>query len=237
MPETYQLYYWPMLPGRGELVRLVLEEAGAPYVDVAREQGVEAIVPKLHGGGDGPPLYAPPFLRSGDLWLSQTAAICDFLAARHGLVPEAPEARARALSLFLTVLDVVDEVHDTHHPLGKSKYYEEQKAEAKVASTAFLADRLPKLLGYLERALAHGGGEWFLGTLSYVDLGVYQLLKGLEHAFPRGSARAFAATPKLCALRARVGARPRVAAFEASARSVPFSQDGIFRRYPELDEG
>ena len=40
----YQLYYWPSIQGRGEFVRLALEEAGADYVDVARK-------PESEGGG------------------------------------------------------------------------------------------------------------------------------------------------------------------------------------------
>ena len=33
----YELYYWPSIQGRGEFIRLTLEEAGADYVDVARK--------------------------------------------------------------------------------------------------------------------------------------------------------------------------------------------------------
>jgi glutathione S-transferase len=29
---TYELYYWPGIQGRGEFIRLALEEAGAPYL-------------------------------------------------------------------------------------------------------------------------------------------------------------------------------------------------------------
>lgn len=233
---TYRLYYWPMLPGRGEIIRLVLEEAGADYVDVAQAEGVQAILPHMYGEGEGPPTYAPPILERGSLRLGQTAAICDFLAAEHGLVvPQTAELRARALQLFLTVLDAVDEAHDTHHPLGKSKYYEDQKEAAKTASAAFIADRLPKLLGYFERVIEHAGGAYLLGEPSYVDLGLLQLLLGLEYAFPKAMAKALEAVPGLVRLRDRTLARPRVARFKASERSVAFTNDGIFRRYPELD--
>ena len=41
----YELYYWPSIQGRGEFVRLALEEAGADYVDVARRpRGMDAMM-------------------------------------------------------------------------------------------------------------------------------------------------------------------------------------------------
>ena len=42
---VYELHYWPRIQGRGEFVRLALEQAGAEYVDVARG-------PKSSGGGE-----------------------------------------------------------------------------------------------------------------------------------------------------------------------------------------
>src|SRR5882762_350628 len=41
-PMRYELYYWPEIQGRGEFVRLALEEGGADYVDVARRRGYGA---------------------------------------------------------------------------------------------------------------------------------------------------------------------------------------------------
>ena len=41
---AYELYYWPDIQGRGEFVRLALEEAGADYVDVARVKGTGALM-------------------------------------------------------------------------------------------------------------------------------------------------------------------------------------------------
>ena len=32
----YEVYYWPSNQGRGEFVRLALEEAAAEYIDVIR---------------------------------------------------------------------------------------------------------------------------------------------------------------------------------------------------------
>lgn len=242
MTAPYRLYYWPGLPGRGEFVRLLLEDAGAPYVDVARlpaDQGggPGAVSAWLRPGAPGQPVFAPPVLvverAEGPLVLNQVANILQFLARRHQRVPDTVEAQAAANQLQLTVADVVAEVHDTHHPLGKSLWYEQQRAAAVEAAALFRRERLPRWLGFFDRALAHGGGTWLLGEPSYVDLSLAHLLAGLDHSFPIAYARE---VPRaLRALRARVEARPGVAAYLASARRMPFNEQGIFRRYPELD--
>jgi len=241
MSPTYRLYYWPNLPGRGEFIRLVLEQAGAKYVDIARQPeaeggGMPPLMALRYGQGEGQPAYAPPVLRAGDFWLAQTPAICDYLAAIHRLVPTEPQGRARALQVFLTIFDVLGEVHDTHHPISKARFYEDQKQAAKQNATSFLQDRLPNHMAYFDRVLSQAGGAYLLGhTLTYVDLAMYQLLLGLKHAFPKGASQVLTQTPGLSALFDKVAAQPRVAAFKASDRSVAFSNDGIFRNYPELD--
>jgi glutathione S-transferase len=237
----YELYYWPNIPGRGEFVRLVLEEAGAPYRDVGREPrtkggGMEAVLAFYAGRHEGHPIFAPPVLKQGDLVLAQTAAICHFLGKRHGLAPWDEAGEAHALELQLTIADLVGEAHDTHHPISAALYYEEQKAAAKKRAAHFVRERLPRFLGYFERVLAHNGGGVLAGQeISHADLSLFQALEGLAYAFPRAFAKASAAAPGVLALRERVRARPRIAAYLASERRVPFNQEGIFRRYPELD--
>ena len=236
----YELYYWPSIQGRGEFVRLALEEADADYVDVARlPPGAASIAPLLEGKSPHPP-FAPPFLKAGRLVIGQTANILQWLAPRHGLVPKSEAARLWAHQLQLTIADWLVEIHDTHHPIGGAFYYEDQKPESARRSAHFTASRLPKFLGYFERLLAHrksgekGGG--LLGrALSYPDLSLFQMVAGLRHAFPRATARLEAKHPRVAALHDRVAARPRVAAYLASKRRIPFNQHGIFRHYPELD--
>lgn len=240
MSPPYDLYYWPDIPGRGEFVRLVLEEAGTPYRDVGRlpaEQGggVGPVVAFWAGKREGHPVFAPPVLVQGELVLAQTAAICHLLGCRHGLAPPDEAGQVRALALQLTLSDLVVEAHDTHHPVSAWLYYEDQQSEARRRAPHFVNERLPRFLQYFERVLAHSGGEGLAGDLSHADLGLFQVLEGLAYAFPSGFARASAATPGVLALGERVRARPRIAAYLASERRVAFNQAGIFRRYPELD--
>jgi glutathione S-transferase len=233
----YELHYWPSIQGRGELVRLALEEAGVPYVDVARTPGGMAAMMKLLGGaGASLAPFAPPFLRVGTLVIAQTANILMFVGERHGLAPASTAGRLGANQLQLTVADLYGEVHDTHHPIAAHLYYEDQKAEAKLRSAAFVSRRMPKYLGYFEGVLQKNGGRFMIGKrLSYVDLSMFQIMAGLDYAFPRAMKRVAGKFPGLRALRERVASRPRVATYLASERRIPFNEDGIFRHYPELD--
>jgi glutathione S-transferase len=229
---TYELYYWPEIQGRGELVRLALEEGGAPYHDVCRERGAGAIARALERKLGGPPPFAPPILRAGKIVVAQTACILHFLGPRLGLVPKSEAARLAALQHQLTIADLIGEVHDTHHPIAAGLYYEDQKREAKARSKAFRTSRLPKFLRYFE-SLVPKNGYVFGRAVSYVDLSLFQIVEGLEYAFPKAFARA--RVPHLRALRDRVKDRPRVAAYLASPRRIPYSEMGIFRHYSALD--
>lgn len=239
----YELYYWPQIPGRGEFVRLVLEEAGAEYVDLGRRRaeqggGIDAVVAFWAGRNAGHPIFAPPVLKHGELVLAQTAAICHYLGRRHGLAPRDGPGEIHALELQLTIADLVDEVHDTHHPISSALYYEDQMPAAKRRAAHFVGERLPRYLGYFERVLRSNGGEVLVGTvLTHADLSLFQALEGLAYAFPRAFAHAGADAPGVLGLCERVRSRPRIAAYLASERRMPFNQDGIFRRYPELDQG
>jgi glutathione S-transferase len=239
----YDLYYWPGIQGRGEFVRLALEEAGVPYRDVARLPaaeggGVKAMM-KMMKEASIPLPFAPPFLKAGELLIAQTANILAFLAPRHGLVPDDEPSRLGANQLQLTIADLVVEAHDVHHPLGVSFYYEDQKKEAKRRAPVFIGERVPKYLGYFERVLEHNrasDGRHLLGAaLSYVDLSMFQVLAGLSYAFPKSTAASASKYPLLFALHDRVAERPRIAAYLGSRRRIPFNTEGIFRHYPELD--
>ncbi|HEU4924624.1 MAG TPA: glutathione S-transferase [Burkholderiales bacterium] len=211
----YELYYWPSIQGRGEFVRLALEDAGAPYVN--------------KDPVNDPKVFAPPYLKAGKLVIPQTANILLYLGPRLGLAPKNEAAQVRLHGLQLTIADWLAEVHDTHHPIAASLYYEEQKPAALRRARIFLAERLPKFMRYFERAVDE--------RFSYVHLSLFQMIEGLRYAFPNTMRRLEKRHNKLVALHDRVAARPRIAAYLSSKRRIAFNQHGIFRRYPELDEG
>lgn len=236
----YELHYWPMIQGRGEFIRLALEAAGADYIDVARRDdeagGIGPMLDRLSDPANPRPPFAPPFLRDGDLVIGQSAAILLHLGPRLGLAGASEADRIWTHQLQLTIADAVDEVHDTHHPLGVDLFYADQRPEALRRAAGFRKSRMPKFLGYFERVLAANSGARLVGTdLTYADLSLFQLVAGLRYAFPKATAAALQAAPHVERLHDAVARHPRIAAYLASERRIPFNEDGIFRRYPELD--
>jgi glutathione S-transferase len=235
----YELYYWPTIQGRGEFVRLALEEAGAAYVDVARragKRGVPAMMQLIDGRRIKRPPFAPPFVKAGPLVIAQAANILLYLGGRLGLAPREEAGRLWVHQLQLTIADLVALIHDTHHPITGYLYYEEQRAAAKLATKYFWRYRLPKFLRYFERVLQRSGGPYLLGRkLTYADLSLFQIVEGLRYAFPRRMKRFERKAPRIVALHERVAKRPRIAAYLASPRRLPFSQWGIYRYFKELD--
>lgn len=239
----YRLYYWPTIQGRGEFVRLALAEAGADYLDVARESGKGFGVPAMMKFLDARRVrhspFAPPFLQAGRLIVGQVANILLFLGPRHGLAPTNEAGRLWTHQLQLTIADLVAEVHDTHHPVASSLFYEDQKKEALRRAADFRQSRIPKFLGYFENILANNARnhQYLAGAkLTYADLSVFQVMAGLKYAFPRAMASSARRYKRLTALSRLVQDRPRIAQYLGSERRIPFNEDGIFRHYPELDE-
>ena len=237
----YQLYYQPSIQGRGEFVRLALEDAGADYVDVARDPGFgRAGIMKILEDPTVPhPSFAPPFLRAGKLMIGQTANILQFLGPRLDLVPKDQASRIWAHQMQLTITDWVAEVSLVHHPIANALYYEEQKDQAKKRAGYFISLRMPKFLGYYEKVLkqnAKTGAFLFGKKACYVDLSMFQMVEGLRYAFPKTMAKLEPNYPRVVALHDKVAVRPRLKKYLASPRRLAFNTNGIFRHYPELDE-
>ena len=233
----YQLFYWPSIQGRGEFVRLALEDAGASYDDVARKSGGMDRMRAMITGREKRPPFAPPFLKAGGLVIAQTAEILFYLGPRLKLVPRTEADRLWLHQLQLTVTDFVKEAHDTHHPLGGEFYYEDAKPEAARFTENFLGARALKYLGYFETVLKKSGGPYALGKrFSYVDLSLFQCIEGLRYAFPRAMNRIERDVPRVVDVRDRVAERERIKRYLASPRRIAFNVSGVFRHYPELDE-
>ncbi len=233
---AYELYYWPTIQGRGEFVRLILEDAGAEYVDVIRKPeaeggGVEALRAFLETSEH----FAPPILVDGDTTVSQTPLIMDYLGAKHGLTPKDEDVRREALRLSMLLADFLVEAHDVHHPLAKEFYYEDQRDEALRRAPSFRDMRIPKFYGYLEGLISANGGHLVAGGLSHPDFSLFQVIEGMRYAFPKASARLEPDYPGIVALHGEIAARPNIRAYAASGRRIPFNEHGIFRHYPELD--
>ena len=241
--SSYELYYWPDIQGRGEFVRLALEEGGAKYIDVARRaessgMGVPALLRVMNATDAVNPSFAPPFIKVGEQVIGQTANILLFLGPLLALVPKDETQRLWVHQLQLTVADLVAEVHDVHHPISVNLYYKDQKPEAKRRADDFKDTRIPKFFDYFEKILRNNpqGTQFMVGeALTYVDLSLFQVMEGLRYAFPKAMKKIEPGYPLLCALHQRIARRPRIARYLKSARRIAFTKDGIFRHYKELD--
>jgi glutathione S-transferase len=194
--EVFELIYWPGDPGRAEHIRLALEYAGAKYIDTAlSKDALTTVLAQISddqlGDSLNPPCYAPPILRHGQLAINQTPNVLLYLGPKLGLVPgidENPNNLFRVNALALSALDgLSNEVHNCHHPISTSLYYEEQKDESIRASTAWVTKRLPIFLAYFQKVLsgeASGQGPWlFGGKTSYADLVLYHV-RAFAHFIP-----------------------------------------------------
>ena len=240
---AYELHYWPTIQGRGEFVRLALEAAGVPYLDVARtaadaDLGAQGLLKAMADRHNSQPPFAPPFLKDGDVVVGQTAAILQYIAPPLKLVVRNERLRTWTQQIQLTIADLVDEVHNSHHPIANELFYEDQKPEALRRAGAFCSTRLPKYLQWFERiVVTNPAGPRHLvgGKLSYADLSLFQVVEGLRYAFPKAAAQALAKTPGVVQLHDRVAKMPKVAAYLRSPRRLAFNEQGLFRHYPELD--
>jgi glutathione S-transferase len=235
---AYRLFYWPGIQGRGEFVRLALEDAGADYEDIARAQGTQALMDAMKNGDPAHAPFAPPFLQDGELLIGQTANILYYLGPRLNLAPADESGRLWVNQLQLTIADMVAEAHDTHHPVASGLYYDDQKPEALRRADDFTHSRMPKFLAYFEAVLASDAGSAGMLTgsaVTYADLSLFQLIEGLAYAFPKAMAHLAPRIPRVIALGKAISARPRIAAYLQSPRRLPFNEQGIFRHYPELD--
>ena len=233
---SYQLWYWPEIPGRGEFVRLYLEAAELEYEDMARDQGADALVEDLHARSGMRP-FAPPYLVDDDMCVAQTALILTYLQDKEGLGSGDLETDIGLIQMQMDISDFVEEIHATHHPIAPSLYYADQMDAAFEKAHDFRGNRLPKYLIHFDNALAANGGPFMLGQQwSHVDTSLFQLMEGLDHAFPNAMKALQGSFPHLEALQATVPDIEGVADYLASERRIEFSEDGLFRHYEELDQ-
>jgi len=72
----YELYYWPEIQGRGEFIRLALEEGEADYVDIGRlpKRGMAELMPFLESPAIKNPRFALRRDRFPSLYCSSSLA-------------------------------------------------------------------------------------------------------------------------------------------------------------------
>ena len=237
--NIFKLIYWPGNPGRGEFVRLAFEATGTPYEDTALTQSAQEVLTTVDPQRqlkDRDVHFAVPVLKHGDFSIGQTSAILAYIGPIIGLSPKDDQGKAKVNQIQLTIADFTVEAHDTHHPIGKMQYYEDQKEEALKKAIDFVDNRLPKFLDYFERQITANGNEpWLYGnTMTYADTSLLEVISGLLYAFPKCVEEQKSKAPKVFALYDAVRNHEKIKAYLASERRQKYNM-GVFRYYAELD--
>jgi glutathione S-transferase len=194
---------------RDTRVRWALEEVGQPYdVRLVPHDAMKAPEHlRVH------PFGQIPTYEEGDLVLFETGAIVFHIAQHHaGLLPDDPDARARAITWMFAALSTVEPpILD----LTTVKFLEGDKPWSKERLPLVL-DRIRNRLGQLSVRL--GDSEWLDGDFSAGDLMMVSVLlrlraSGLLDEYPnlaayvaRGEARA--AYKRAFAAQYAINARP-----------------------------
>lgn len=213
------LLYFPAR-GRAEVIRLVLAEAGIEYQEhrtgkgTPPEGGRATDLAALEGEGVLPFGAVPAWEEPGGFRLAQSAAIANHLARRHGLRGAGPHEEARCDELLGAVEDVRSELR---------RLYLAPPEQRGAVRAELLSATLPRWLARLERHLAPSlaaSGFAAGGSLTVADLALWYLL---EMVRDNDLGAALDGCPALRAFFDRIAARPRIAAYLASAARPPFT--------------
>jgi glutathione S-transferase len=195
-------------------VRWALEEVGQPY-DVRLVSFAQMKQPQhlaLH------PFGQIPTYEDGDLALFESGAIVLHIAERHaGLLPDEPNARARAITWMFAALSTVE---PPIVELSMASILERDKPWF-AARHPMLQERVRTRLNELSDRL--GDAEWLDGAFSAADVMMVTVLRRLE------SSGLLAECPSIGAYIARGESRPAYqrafaaqrAVFEAASASGP----------------
>lgn len=226
----------------------MFEDQGIPYEEVVAKEGVPALMELLgfrkngagwaaptadtRSGRDTPskehyPLFAPPVVQHGDLYVWQTPVQLAYIGKQVGAFPKDEDDEVRAAALSATVADLFGEIHDAYHPVNKTMSYQSQKAEAVPHIQHVVSARLPRYMSLFEAALREndGGKGFFFGDkVTYFDYQMFHCLHAIEAQFPSWY-ESFEGMPTLKAFKERMQARPRIKAYLASDRRMPYAGD------------
>jgi glutathione S-transferase len=196
--------------GRAEVMRLIFAVAGVDYTDerVDFGAGLAAVKPLA-------PFGQLPLLEVDGKMLCQSNACARYLARQFKLAGKTDLEQAQADM-------IVDCLEDALKPIFAFTFETKDETKKAEQKKKFLEEQLPQHLTYLDNLLKknHGGDKFFVGTeLTWADLALINYLSWIDIA--EGSAR-LAKYPKVKALRERVEALPKVAAWIAKRPQSQF---------------
>ena len=203
---AYRLFYWEKR-GRGEQIRLLLNELGQEYEDVYVPMNEEFMKLKRQGPGT---LYfgSVPMLEDGDFKLAQGPVIMNYLGRKHGLMPAdlQPAAKTEAM-----VVGAEDMRMAYFRLLGDGR----EEKQAKFVGGAWNDRWLSAWSGLIE---LNGDTGYLVGsTLTQADLAVWDALDAIITWIDGATFASFARVQKFYE---SIKARPAIASYLASDRRI-----------------
>ena len=212
-PEWTVLYHQPgKMKGRGEFLRLMLEDKGVPYdnsgdglygpngsMDMFRGSP-QAIDRDADAATASPPCDVHPVLYPPAIWhrptdgsgppvlINQVGACMIYLGDVLGYAPSTTAERARANQILLNALDYISDGRSSFHPVKNHMSYNEQKEEGDKESKAFAQGRMLSFLHHFDKVArrnASGPQSPIAGgpALTYADFALFHVLDATAHQF------------------------------------------------------
>jgi len=203
---AYRLFYWA-LRGRGEQIRLLLNELGEAYEDIHVSKAGRFKAMRDEGPGTLS-FGSVPMLQDGDFTLVQGPAIMNYLGRKHGIMPTDVRAAARTEAMVLGAEDMRMAYFRT---LGDGK----AEKQAKFVAGAWMERWLPAWAGALE---LNGDTGYLVGpSLTQADIAVWDALDAVVTWVDGASLAGF---PRVERFYESIRVRPGIAAYLASDRRV-----------------
>jgi glutathione S-transferase len=208
MTMTYRLFYWA-LRGRGEQIRLLLNELGQAYEDVHVAKDREFLTLRREGPGTLS-FGSVPMLQDGDFKLVEGPAIMNYLGRKHGIMPRDLQAAARTEAM---VLGAEDMRMAYFRLLGDGDRAAEKRA--KFVAGEWRERWLPSWDGLL--ALNGDNGYLVGSALTQADLAVWDALDAIV-TWIEGAR--FGSVARVERFYHSIAARPAIAEYLASDRRL-----------------
>jgi glutathione S-transferase len=248
-PVQSEAYEWTVVyhpcnfKGRGEFLRLMLEDAKISYKDTGTDlYGPSGMMDAFRGSVDAvtadeksqpfPLLYPPAILHrpvGGDgcqqIMVNQVGACMIYLGDELGYAPTTHAEKARANCVLLNSLDYISEGRSSFHPVDNKKSYKDQKDEGDRKSKLFSQDRMLVYLHYFNKIVKKNGKSQSPiaggSNITYADFALFQVVDATAFQFNSefyANAWDSARVPELKEHYVWMKARPNLQAYFASDR-------------------
>ena len=201
-PEWTVIYHGPVaFKGRGEFLRLMLEDKGVPYVNSAENlYGPTGIFDCFRGSPEAVatldntifPVFFPPAVRhcppdGEEVFINQVSACMVYIGQVLGYAPATAAERGRAESVMANAIDYIAEGRRSFHPFKDGMSYKDQKEQGDRVSREFATGRMLIWLQHFDKVVSKFGGPTtpVAGgkTVTYADFCLFHVLDATVHQF------------------------------------------------------